>query len=233
VTETRKQFHDELAELREDVIRLGALATEAIEAGSAAFLDADLAAVEQVVSADRAIDELADSIEERTYLLMAQQQPMAVDLRTLVTVLRVIHEVERAGDLMKNVAKAARRLYPFELDPRVRGIIDRMREQAGTQLRLAVETFADRDLGRAAALPDMDDVMDDLQRELYRVIFAGHADDERQLQQAVQVALVGRYFERIGDHAANIAERVAIMVTGTFRHHQADSGGARRTDGRR
>jgi phosphate transport system protein len=227
VTETRRQFHDELAELRDDVVRLGALATEAIERGSAAFLDADLAAIEQLVSADRAIDELADSIEERTYLLMARQQPMAVDLRTLVTILRVIHEVERAGDLMKNVAKAARRLYPFELDPRVRGIIDRMREQAGTQLRLAVETFADRDPGRAAALPDMDDVMDELQRELYRVIFAGRADDERQLQQAVQVALVGRYFERIGDHAANIAERVAFMVTGTFRHHHADSGSSR------
>lgn len=225
MTETRKQFHEELAELRDDVVRLGALATEAIEAGSAAFLDADLTAVEGVVAADRVIDELADSIEERTYLLMARQQPMAVDLRMLVTVLRVIHEVERAGDLMKNVAKAARRLYPFDLDPRVRGIIDRMREQAGTQLRLAVETFADRDLGRAAALPDMDDVMDELQKELYRVIFARGADDERSLQRAVQVALVGRYFERIGDHAANIAERVAFMVTGSFRHHNPEPAG--------
>lgn len=219
MTETRKQFHDELTDLRDDVVHLGALATEAVEAGTAALLDADLTAVEEVVTADRAIDELADSIEERTYLLMARQQPMAIDLRTLVTILRVIHEIERAGDNMKNVAKTARRLYPVEMEPRVRGIIDRMREQAGTQLRLAVQTFAERDLSRAAALPDMDDVMDELQKELYRVIFAGRADDERSLQRAVQVALVGRYFERIGDHAANIAERVGFMVTGSFRGH--------------
>jgi phosphate transport system protein len=223
MTETRKQFHEELDELRDDVVRLGALATEAIEAGTASLLDADLAAVETVVAGDRTLDELADSIEERTYLLMARQQPMAVDLRTLVTILRVIHEIERAGDNMKNVAKTARRLYPLELEPRVRGIIDRMREQAGTQLRLAVQTFAERDLSRAAALPDMDDVMDELQKELYRVIFAGRVDDERSLQRAVQVALVGRYFERIGDHAANIAERVDFMVTGSFHGHHVET----------
>ncbi len=225
MTETRKQFHDELNELREDIVRLGALATEAVEAGSSALLDADLAAAERVVAADKVIDALTDSIEERTYFLMARQQPMAVDLRTLVAGLRVIHEIERTGDLMKNVAKAARRLYPLELDPRVRGIIDRMREQAGTQLRLAVESFADRDPDRAAALPDMDDVMDELQKELFRVIFAGRADDERSLQRAVQVALVGRYFERIGDHAANIADRVSFMVTGSFRHHHSPPNG--------
>jgi phosphate transport system protein len=219
VTETRKQFHEELAELRSDVVHLGAMTTEAIEAGTAALLDADLAAVEEVVNADLAIDALADSIEERTYLLMARQQPMAVDLRTLVTILRVIHEIERAGDLMKNVAKTTRRLYPVELEPRVRGLLERMREQAGTQLRLAVQTFAEGDTRRAAALPDMDDVMDELQKDLFRTIFAGTVTDERALQRAVQVALVGRYFERIGDHAANIAERVDFMVTGAFRHH--------------
>lgn len=219
MTETRKQFHEELNEVRDDVVRLGALATEAIEAGTAALLDADLAAVEKVISNDKLLDDLADSIEERTYLLMARQQPMAVDLRTLVTILRVIHEMERIGDLMKNVAKAARRLYPIELEPRVRGILDRMREQAGAQMRLAVETFADGDTARAAALPDMDDVMDDLQKDLFRAIFSSPAADEASLQRAVQVSLVGRYFERIGDHAANIAERVDFMVTGQFHHH--------------
>lgn len=223
MTETRKQFHDELAELKADVVRLGVLATEAIEAGTAALLDADLAAVEHVVANDKLLDDLADSIEERTYLLMARQQPMAVDLRTLVTVLRVIHEIERAGDLMKNVAKATRRLYPVELEPRVRGILDRMREQAGAQLRLAVQTFSDGDTARAAALPDMDDVIDDLQKDLFRAIFAVDGADDRGLQRAVQVALVGRYFERIGDHAANIAERVDFMMTGNFPHH-ADGG---------
>jgi phosphate transport system protein len=216
VTETRKQFHEELDEINADVIRLGAMGSEAIEAATGALLDGDLTAVEQVVEHDHDLDDLTHSIEDRTYLLLARQQPMAVDLRTLVTVLRVIHELERVGDLMVNVAKAARRLYPHALDPKVRGIIDRMREQAGVQVRLAVDTFAARDPARASALSDMDDVMDDLQKDLFRVIFASTGEDEATIQRAVQIALVGRYFERVADHAVNVAERVAYMVTGSF-----------------
>ncbi len=141
---------------------------------------------------------------------------MAGDLRTLVTIIRVIHELERVGDLMVNVAKAARRLYPYHLDPKMRGLIQRMREQAVAQLRIAVEAFAERDPARAAALVDMDDVMDDLQKDLFRTIFASEVQDEDILQRAVQLALVGRYFERIADHAVNFGERVAFMVTGEF-----------------
>jgi phosphate transport system protein len=216
VTETRKAFHEELAEIGNDVVRLGALASEAIQAGTDAFLDADLAAAERIVADDQALDDLMHSIENRTYMLLARQQPMAVDLRMLVTVLRVIHELERAGDLMVNVAKAARRLYPYELDPKVRGLVHRMREQAVAQLRVAVEAFAERDPARAAALSDMDDAMDDLQKDLFRTIFGWQVDDEAALQRAVQIALVGRYFERIADHAVNTGERVAFMVTGEF-----------------
>lgn len=216
--ETRKLFHDELSDLNGEVMRLGALAAEAIEAGTNALLDADLAAVERVVADDKALDDVTHDIEERTYHLLAQQQPMAVDLRVLVTILRVIHELERTGDLMVRVAKAARRLYPYQLEPRIRGLLDRMREQASVQLRLAVDAFADRDPARAAALVDMDDVMDDLQKQLFSAIFAQHGTDDATLQRAVQIALVGRYFERIADHAVNVGERVEFMVTGRFPH---------------
>jgi phosphate transport system protein len=207
---------DDLAAVQADVIRLGGLASEAIEAGTAAFLDADLAAVERVIAGDRALDDLMHAIEARTYLLLAARPTAEHELRMLVTIPRVVHELERAGDLMVNVAKASRRLYPYTLEPRIRGIVDRMREQAGVQLRLAVDTFADGDLARAAALPDMDDVIDDLQKDLFRVIFASSVADEGAIQRAVQIALVGRYYERIGDHAANIAERVEFLVTGTL-----------------
>ena len=216
MTETRKAFHEELAEIGDDVVRLGALASEAIQAGTDAFLDANLAGAEAVIAADRTLDDLMHSIESRTYLLLARQQPMASDLRMLVTVLRVIHELERAGDLMVNVAKAARRLYPYQLDAKMRGLIHRMREQAVAQLRVAVEAFAARDPARAAALGDMDDAMDDLQKDLFRTIFASEVQDESSLQRAVQIALVGRYYERIADHAVNTGERVAFMVTGEF-----------------
>jgi phosphate transport system protein len=142
---------------------------------------------------------------------------MARDLRIIVTVLRVIHEIERIGDLMAKVAKATRRLYPSGFEPRLRGLIDRMRDQARSQLQLAIESFADADQARAAALVDMDDVMDDLQKELFQAIFAISNIDDATLQKAVQIALVGRYYERAGDHAVNVAERVEYMVTGQFR----------------
>jgi phosphate transport system protein len=202
--------------VRSDVIRLGALAGEAIEAGTDALLAGDLAAVEKVALGDRDIDDLTHAIEEHTCLLLARQQPMATDLRTLVTVLRVIHELERIGDLMAKVAKAARRLFPRPLPPRVRGIVDRMRQQAGVQLRLAIDAYADLDLAKAAALVDMDDVLDELQKDLFQAIFSAPATDDEDLRRAVQVALIGRYFERVGDHAANVAERVQYMVTGHF-----------------
>jgi phosphate transport system protein len=216
VTELRKAFHAELTGMTDDVVRLGALAAQAIEVGTEAFLDGDLVAAERLVADDRVLDDLMHSIESRAYLLLARQQPMAVDLRTVVTVLRVIHELERVGDLMVNVAKAARRLYPYQLDPKIRGLVHRMRSQAIAQLNVAVEAFAHRDPARAAALGDMDDAMDELQKELFRTIFAAGADDEAALQRAVQIALVGRYFERIADHAVNTGERVQFMVTGHF-----------------
>jgi phosphate transport system protein len=216
VPETRRAFHEELKELSEDVVRLGAMVSEAIQAGTDAFLDADLTAAERVIAQDGLVDELMHSVESRTYMLLARQQPMAVDLRMLVSILRVTHELERAGDNMVNVVKATRRIYPYELDPKIRGLIHRMRQQATEQLRLAVTAFAERDPARAAALRDMDDVMDDLQKDLFRTIFTLHVSEESSLQRAVQVALVGRYFERIADHAVNAGERVTFMVTGEF-----------------
>jgi phosphate transport system protein len=216
VTETRRAFHEELDEIAKDVVQLGALASQAIEAGTEAFLTADLTAAERVVADDVVLDDLAHSVESRTYQLLARQQPMAVDLRMLVTVLRVIHELERAGDNVVNIAKTTRRLYPYELDPKIRGLLHRMREQAIAQLTVAVEAFAQRDPGRAAALADMDDVMDDLQKDLFRTLFSSNVHEESALQRVVQIALVGRYYERIADHAVNTGERVAFMVTGRF-----------------
>ncbi len=218
--EIRKVFHEEMAELRADVIRLGALAGESIEAATAALLETNLEAVESVTAADRDIDALTHSIEGRICFLLARQQPMAIDLRTLVSDLRVIHEIERIGDLMVKVAKATRRLYPNPLEPRVRGLVDRMREQAGAQLRLAVEAYSEGDLAKAAALADMDDVLDDLQKDLFQAIFASHSSDDAGVRRAVQLALIGRFFERVGDHAANIADRVTYMVTGRFPYEE-------------
>jgi len=212
--DVRKSFDEHLTELKADVIRMAAMVGESIGAGTEALLDADLGVVERVLANDDQIDALEHDLELRAYELIATQQPMAVDLRTLLAVLRILHELELTGDLMVTVAKAARRIYPAQLPPRIRGLIERMGAQASVQWQLAVDAFADGDHALAAALPDMDDVMDDLQKQLFRAIFETLTPDEAGLQMAVQLALIGRYYERVADHAVGIGVWTQFVVTG-------------------
>jgi phosphate transport system protein len=214
--ESRKTFDDQLGDVRGEVVKLAARACEQIGAATQALLDADLSLVERVDEAYNQIEQRVVQIEHQVYQLFALQQPMASDLRTMLVVLRILHEIELTAGLMRNVARQTRRLYPRELQPRIRGIIERMGAQASVQTHLAVDAFADSDEKIASALPDMDDVMDDLQKELFRAIFAGFAGaaDEAALQMAVQLAFVGRDFERAADHAVMIARWVSFMVTG-------------------
>jgi phosphate transport system protein len=214
VTETRKQYAEHIEEIRGDVIKLAARACEQIGAATQALLDGDLGVVDQVYATHVEIKALGLDVEQRTYQLFALQQPLASDLRTLLAVLRILHEIELTAGLMKNVARQTRRVYPRELPPRVRGIIERMGAQASVQMHLAIDAFADGDAAIASALPDMDDVMDDLQKELFRSIFTTGAPDESALQMAVQIAFVGRDYERAADHAVTIARWVDFMVTG-------------------
>lgn len=212
--ETRKTFGEQLEEVRTDVIRFAGASGELIGAATTALLDGNLAVVEDVVAKGGELDELNQATEQKTYEIFATQQPMAMDLRTLLAVLRILHELQLSKDLMVTVAKSARRLYPQQLPPKIRGIIERMGAQAGMQLHLAVDAFADADHALADALPDMDDVMDDLQKQLFRAIFSLCEPDENGLQQAVQLALVGRYYERVADHAVLIGMWTNFMVTG-------------------
>ncbi|HEY2812575.1 MAG TPA: phosphate signaling complex protein PhoU [Acidimicrobiales bacterium] len=219
MTEVRRAFFEDLERLHLDVVHLGALALEAIQRGSEALLVFDLAGADETIRRDGELDHLSDTIEERIYLMLATQAPVATDLRAMVTMLRVNHELERIGDYMVNIAKATRRLQPEPLDPRILGILDRMRVQATAQLEIALDAFSQRDPSQVPELPEMDDVMDDLTRELFRTIFATNPEQEDSVQRAVQLALIGRYYERVADHAVNVGERVDYMVTGQFREH--------------
>ncbi len=217
MVETRRTFNEQLDDVRGEVVKLAARACEQIGAATQALLDADLALVERIDEAHVEIEQRVVQIEHHVYQLFALQQPMASDLRVMLAVLRMLHEIELTAGLMRNVARQTRRLYPRELPPRIRGIIERMGAQASVQVHLAVDAFADRDEKVASALPDMDDVMDDLQKELFRAIFAGFSagtTDEAALQTAVQIAFVGRDYERAADHAVMIGRWVEFMVTG-------------------
>jgi phosphate transport system protein len=217
MAETRRSFDEQLQDIRGEVVKLAVKSCEQIGAATQALLDADLTLVDEIYTVRRELEEHGLQVEHRVYQLFALQQPMASDLRTMLAVLRIVHEIELTAGLMRNVARATRRLYPRELPPRIRGLIERMGAQASIQMHLAIDAFADGDERIASALPDMDDVMDDLQKELFRTIFAGFSGgpvDEADLQMAVQLAFVGRDYERTADHAVMIGRWVAFMVTG-------------------
>lgn len=217
--EIRKSFHQSLEEVGQEIVRLAGLVTEALGKATEALLSGDLAVAEEIIRGDDVLDCLTLEIEEHCYQLLTLQQPMAKDLREVVTAIRLTAEIERSGDLVANIMKGARRMYGVEFDPKLRGLIERLGEQVHRQFRLAIDAYVERDDKLAAAIDDMDDAVDELHVDYIQAIFETHEQGAVALQAAVQLALVGRFYERIGDHAVNIGERVQYMVTGWLPEH--------------
>jgi phosphate transport system protein len=216
--ETRTAFHQQLEDIQRDLLRAAARVTETIMRGTEVLLDLDMAAAQALIAGDDELDALTLDIEERCFTVLARQQPMAGDMRALVTAIRLTSEIERSGDLMVNVAKAARRLYGTPVPAPLRSLLQAMAAEAVRLYQLAMDAYAEGDAGMAAAIDDMDDRLDQLHKDYIQAILELHADVQ-DVQVAVQLALVGRYYERIGDHAVNIGERVQYMVTGWLPEH--------------
>jgi phosphate transport system protein len=214
MAEQRKSFHSELDEIRGEIVQLGALVSEFIPRGTEVLLTNDMNGALALIDADDQLDALTLRIEEQCYNVLALQQPMASDLRSIVTAVWLTGELERSGDLMVNVAKAARRLYGATLDPKLKGLIERMSEEASRLIKLSLDAYVERNASLGAAIDDIDDALDAIHGDYIEAIFESHSTHDLGLQAAVQLALVGRYYERIGDHAVNIGQRVQYMVTG-------------------
>ena len=151
--------------------------------------------------------------------MLALQSPVAGDLRQVVAALRIIAEVERSADLTVNICKAARRIYGHRLDPKLRGHHPEDGRAGPAAVREAIESYMIERRQPAAALDDMDSYLDELQRSSSQAIFESHSASRIDLQVAVQLAVVARFYERIGDHAVNIGERVRYVVTGWMPEH--------------
>jgi phosphate transport system protein len=212
--ELRRNFHSDLDEAKNELVRLAALVTESIPRATAVLLDGDLEGADYIIRGDDEIDARSIDIEEHCYRILALQAPVASDLRQVIALLKMVAEVERSNDLLCNICKAARRIYGHELDPKLRGIIGRMGEQAQQLYDAAIESFVENDAAKAAAIDDMDSYLDGLQKQFVQAIFESHAAGRIDLQVAVQLAVVARFYERIGDHAVNIGEKVRFVVTG-------------------
>ena len=216
----RKRFHEGLVSLTADVITLGRMLEQAIPKGTHVVLAGDLELGAQLVVGDDEFDALALSIEEQTYDLLARQAPVARDLRELLTALRMASELERAADLVGNLVKATRRMYGLQLPPRLHEFIERLGGEATRLIGLAIDAYEQRSAGLASALDDIDDTLDQLHADYIEAVFDAHASGDLDPEQAMHLALVGRFFERIGDHAVNIGERVGFLVTGTLPDHE-------------
>lgn len=219
MTDYRKNLHDNLGAMQGHVLTMAAMVCEVAARATAALLESDLDEAQAVIDHDDEIDALSMDIEEECFRLLATQSPVATDLRMLVASMRINSDVERSGDLMVNVAKAARRMYGNEIPPRIRGILTQMSEEAIRMLRLAMDAYAEQNAALGAALDDIDDRLDQLQSDFVQAIFEAHAANQIDLRAAVQFAVIARYYERVGDHSVNIGERVRFMATGLLPEH--------------
>jgi len=215
--ESRKNFHNDLENARAEVIRLGATLTEAIPRGTAILLSGDLEGADYLVQADDEFDGRTSMLEALCFEILALQSPVATDLRQTVSIIKIAGELERSADLVVNICKAARRIYGHDIDPILRGVISKMSEQAQKLFAATMEAFEENDAAKAAAIDDMDSYLDSLHRQFIQQIFESHANLKIDLQVAVQLAVVARFYERIGDHAVNVSEKTRFIVTGWVR----------------
>ena len=209
----RDQYHDELDAINTSLVDITRLAGSAINRATQALLDADVQSAEAVISGDAAIDQLYADIENRAMDLLARQQPVASDLRAIVTSLRMVADLERMGDLALNIAKVARRRYPASAIPApLHATVLEMGQVAQRIVTKCSSVIAGRDLQVAAELERDDDVMDDLHRQLFTVLLDPQWSGG--IESAIDVTLCGRYYERFCDHAVSVARRVIYLVTG-------------------
>lgn len=210
----RDSYHEQLDELTTSLVDLTARVGGAIARATQALLDADLALAEQVIDGDEQIDALTADVEARAFDLLATQQPVAGDLRTIVTSLRIVSDLERAGDYAHHVATVARRRYPASAVPaELRDTILEMGQLAQRILAKTGSALASRSVRLAAEVERDDDVVDALHERLFSRLLAD--DWSGGVESAIDVVLCGRYYERCADHAVSVARRVPFLVTGS------------------
>ena len=215
----RDLYYEQLDAIVDDMVTLTGSVRRAVAAATAALLNADAPLAEQVIDGDKVIDETIEGIEERALLLLATQQPVATDLRQLVATLRMLTDLERMGDLSVHVAKVAHLRMPEVAVPTsLQPTIMAMASVADQMIHAASRIVANRDLVAAEKLEDTDDEMDKLRKELFRVLLGDSWDHG--VEPAIDLALLGRYYERIGDHAVSMARRVVYLVTGEVPTHE-------------
>ena len=218
-----RHFQEELEQLKTRLLEMGGLAEEQVRVAVKALTDRDRDLVDIVLHGDEPINKLHIEIDGRCFMLLALHQPMAVDLRAIVSAVKINTDLERVGDLAINIAEAARR---YAVHSPVKKLIDipRMATIAQSMLRDSLDAFVRRDMELAQQVLNEDDKLDALKTQIFRELLTYMLQDTATIEPALDLILISRHLERIGDHATNVAEDVIFMVSARDVRHHADEG---------
>jgi len=216
----REQFQEELDAVSSTLVDMAGLVKTAMQNATTALLTADLALAEKVIADDLIIDEIQHELDAKTINLIARQSPVATDLRTLVTSLRMSADLERMGDLAHHIAKSARMRYPATaVPPELSLTIEEMGRVCVSIIEKVALVIKNRDTDRALEVEKDDDVIDSLHRKIIQTLL--EPSWQHGIETAIDMTLLGRYYERSADHAVSIARRVYFLVTGTYASDKA------------
>ena len=211
----RNAFQEELDSIHDTLVRMGLLVEDSMSEATKALLQPNLEIAEKVIKNDDVIDDMQHELDARTMMIIARQSPVAGDLRTLVTSLRMSADLERMGDMAHHIAKLARMRYPnCAVPPELREIISQMDRVAVSIIKKTTHSIDTRNTTLAIELEKDDDEMDKLHRQLCQVLM-----DEKWshgTEVAIDMTLLGRYYERCADHAVSVGRRVYYIVNGEY-----------------
>jgi phosphate transport system protein len=216
---TTRHFTEELQRLKERLLEMGELATNRLDRAMSGLISRDSLILGDVIQGDESINTLQIEIDDRCFKLLALRQPMATDLRLIMSTTRITSDLERVGDLAVNVAEAAARYIQY---PPVKRLIDlpRMSELARQMLRDALSSFVSGEVTLASDVLKRDDTLDDLKRQVFQDLLTYMLNNPDLVAPALDLVLISRHLERVGDHATNIAEDIIFLVEGRDVRHQ-------------
>ncbi|GHE11094.1 phosphate signaling complex protein PhoU [Klenkia taihuensis] len=209
----RDTYREELDDITTCLVEMTNSVGSAMSKATTALLDADVALADLVIAGDAHIDAVRENVDDRCFTLLARQAPVATDLRSVTTAMATVQDLERMGDLAQHIAKVARMRFPDHAVPQeVRPVFLDMGHTAESLVAQAGAIIAKRDVAAAAQLEADDDLMDRSHQQLFRELL----DDAwpHGIQSAIDITLLGRYYERFADHAVSVARRVVYLVTG-------------------
>ena len=218
-----RHFQEDLDALKERLLAMGGLAEERVREAVRGVKERDGGAIDAVLTGDEPINELHMEVDDRCFKLLALHQPMAADLRVIVAAVKINTDLERVGDLAVNIAEAGKRYLQH---PPVKPLIDipRMGDLAQKMLRDALDAFVRRDMVLAEAVLAADDTLDALKTQIFRELLTYMLQTPETIEPAIDLILISRHLERIGDHATNVAEDVIFILSARdVRHHGADT----------